>query len=203
MTKQYCISLSRKDLSEASYFPGLEIEKRRGVDFIEKVLLPAILPAVRIKSAKAAETPVTFWAAVRSTARHWSPEVFLFTTPSRLNLSIRKAIGKSLEAIENINIFAGEEYVPEYALPCCQLFRNKLIRFYYKTEDADGCWVPTVTWQGGSPSISLAEIDEQVTIMDNQDAEQLFIRAEVSQVMDGNYYRKFQQALSTIGVGEG
>ncbi|MDP2718597.1 MAG: hypothetical protein Q8P44_02005 [Dehalococcoidia bacterium] len=204
MANQYSLTLSRKDMALASYCPGLEIKNRPTSNWIEKALLPAIRPAVNTVEKRLSNIPVTFWISIRETARPFGQEIFLFTTPYRLNVPLRKTIARALEVIEDANVFASGEPIPDDAMPCCQIFRRKLIRFYFRTDNIEDCYVPVIGWNRwpSMPTINIREIDQRATFLQNQDGEDLLIRGVVDEVMNGDFYRQFQQALSTIGVSE-
>lgn len=203
MANQYSITLSRKDMALASYFPGLEIKDRPGVDWVETVLLPALLPAARQTNQKLANVPVTFWIYVGRTGRGSGNEILLSITPWRLNVAIRKAIGKSLEKIEHGNIFVGRDTVHPKAMPCCQLFRGKLIRFYVKVGKSGECLVMGIRWRNGQPSVGISTVDSRATFLESQDSEQLLVGVTtVDKDLNGGQCRKLQQTTPTIGVAK-
>ena len=199
---RYYIDLSRKELAVVSYFPGLELKREPGSEWIEDVLIPVLLPVVRRINKKISEVPITFWLATRQTARPFPAELFLFMTPDALGAVANQAIGKALQNIQLAKLFAGLEHIPEYAFPICQVFRNKLIRFYYGTEDVEDICLPAFKWVGSAPALTLLTLDKTATVLDKRDSEILFMRANVNTVMSGEYYRKFQQALNCIGIEE-
>ena len=92
MAKRYYIDLSRKELATVSYFPGLELKKDREAEWIEDVLIPALLPVTRRKNKKISEVPITFWICTRHTARSFSEEIFLFQTPAFSGVMIENTI---------------------------------------------------------------------------------------------------------------
>ena len=148
------------------------------------------------------EVPITFWACTRQTARPFQEELFLFLTPANPGAIVKNIIEDTLHKIQNSRIFDGLEPIPEYAFPICQLFRGKIIRFYYSAEDVEECYLPAFKWSGGAPAFSLSTIDKSAIMLENHDSEILFMRANVSSVMNGEYYRKLQQSLNCIGREE-
>jgi|GEM_PF-1930190 len=200
--RRYFIDLSRKELAKVSYFPGLEIKRKTEAEWIEDVLIPVLLPVVRRKNKKISEVPITFWIATRQTARPFWAELFLFMTPATLGAVANQAIEKALQNVQFAKIFAGVEAIPEYAFPICQVFRGKLIKFYYGTEDVEDICLPAFKWGGAASTLTLLTLDKTATVLDNRDSEILLIRAVVNSVMNGEYYRKFQQALNCIGIEE-
>lgn len=205
MANQYSITLSRKGMALASYCPGLEIKGQPKSDWIEKALLPALRPAANAVDKRLANIPVTFWVSVRETARPFGREIFLFTTPYGLNIPLRRTVGQALETMEAAKVFAGGELIPDDAVPCCQIFRRKLIRFYSRTDDAEDCYLPVIRWNRWPPmpTVNIRELDRKATFLRDQEGEELLIRGVVDEVINGDFYRQFQQALTTIGVSEG
>ena len=70
-----------------------------------------------------------------------------------------------------------------------------------------GASVPTVAapvQPVGAPAVKgIPYFDHIILILlENRDSESLYMRANISTVMDGEYYRKFQQALNCIGIEE-
>ena len=209
MARRYFIDLSRKDTGLVSYFPALEVKNDPNKDWIEAVLMPAILPIVRRKTKTIREVPITFWATVRGTARYRS-EVFLFTTPAYPEANIEQALSRSLQSITGGNVHAGREPIQPLILPsghrpvfpCCQVFRGRLIRFYSTLEGHGGFYLPTIRWRDGAPALIFCRILEEAVIITDEEAEQLLVRADISTVLDGRYFRRFQQAVTTIARTE-
>jgi hypothetical protein len=198
MGKRYYIDLCRKEIARVSYFPAVELKAQPKDELIETMLVPLLLPVARRKNKRVLEIPITFWASIRQTARPFREEVFLFMTPSDLNVIAKRTIEEALQTVQDVKVFAGLEPIPEDAFPVCQIFRGKLIKFYYKVADVEECYLPAFKWMRGSPEFALSAIDKSATILENLDSEILFMRANVSTVMSGEYYRKFQQALNHI-----
>lgn len=199
MAKQCYVTLSRRDTAMASYFPGFELKNSPEADWVDTVLVPALLRVVK-KSKKINLIPVTFWGEIRGTARH-AAEIFLFTTPANALTLVEKALTAIPECVKNNegHIRCGQEYLPENAVPICQAFRNKVIRFYVKL-DEDTYYLPVIRWEDRAPVIALAPLKQSATLIKNEDAELLPMRVDISDAEDGNLCRKFQQALSGIGV---
>jgi hypothetical protein len=199
MTKQYYIDLSRNELAMVSYFPALELKNKPEVEWIGDVLIPMLLPLVKRKNQKISQIPITLWLATRQTARRFRQELFLFQQPANPSAIIKQAMRSVLQKIGSGMIFAGQELIPDYTVPVCQIFRGKLIRFYYGSEDVEDRYLPAFNWIGGAPE---SPIDKSTTILENLESEILFMRANINTVMNGEYYRKFQQALNHIGIEE-
>jgi len=203
MGKRYFIELSRKDAGLVSYFPGLEIKGDPDADWIDEVLVPAIEPIAKRKSAKIREIPITFWICVRRTARR-PAEIFLFVTPAYPGVVIERILSQALEPIKDGKVHAGREPIPEEAFPCLQVFRGKLIRFYGALDGYEGFCLPTIEWKDNAPKLALLPIpenDELVTIdIPIKEAERLLAEARILSVSNGESCRKFQQALIPIAM---
>lgn len=145
MSKRYYIDVSRKEIATVSYFPAWEIRNNSRSEWINKVLVPALLPVVRRKNKKISDIPITFWVGVRNTARFPNGEIFLFQTPAYPGNVIEKAFGEALSGINDGKVFAGKEPIPGDSFPVCQVFRNKLILFYYALKDVDEYYVPPLS----------------------------------------------------------
>jgi hypothetical protein len=195
MGKRYFIELSRKDVGLVSYFPGLEIQDDPDADWIDDVLVPAIEPIARRRSAKIRETPMTFWVTVRRTARRRA-EIFLFVTPAYPGVVIERALSQALEPIKDGKVHAGIEPIPEEAVPCLQIFRGNLIRFYGAFDWHAWSSFPAIGWEDKAPELrltpwcGLGELYEEVG--------QLPVEARILSVSNGEQCRKFQQALIPI-----
>jgi hypothetical protein len=202
MAKRYYIDLSRKELATVSYFPGLELKKDREAEWIEDVLIPALLPVTRRKNKKISEVPITFWICTRHTARSFSEEIFLFQTPAFSGVMIENTIKEALQSLEQGMVFAGKEGITDEAVPVCQVFRNKLVRFYFGKEESEPHYQASFEWKDKGPLFTQALVIHSEILLENRDSESLYMRANISTVMDGEYYRKFQQALNCIGIEE-
>lgn len=201
MGKRYFIELSRKDIGLVSYFPGLEIKNDPDADWIDGVLVPAIEPIARRKSAKIREVPITFWIGVRGTARR-PAEIFLFMTPAYPGAVIESALSKALQPIKDGKIHAGREPIPEGPAPCLQIFRGKLIRFYVALDGYEGFYLPTIECKGNSPVLVLLVIPEndELLMVDApiEELQRVLVEARILSVSNGEECRKFQQALAPI-----
>jgi len=226
VAKHYYIGLSRKEIARVSYFPALEIKNQPDAEWIDAVLIPLLLPIARRKNKRIQEIPITFWAFTRHTARQYREELFLCMTPANPGAIAMQAVEKALRKIRSGVVFAGLELIQEYAFPICQIFRRKLIRFYCSVteveeymeylanavpaslrlycdaEDARRHYLPAFRWEAGAPTFTLSEIDRCTTMLVNRDSEILFMRANINTIMNGEYFRKFQQALNCIGIEE-
>jgi hypothetical protein len=201
MGKRYFIELSRKDVGLVSYFPGLESKDDPEADWIDKVLVPAIEPIARRRSAKIRETPITFWVIVRRTARR-PAEIFLFVTAAYPGAIIERILNQALEPIKDGKVHAARERIPEEAVPCLQIFRGKLIRFYGALDGYEGFYLPTIERKGNVPALvllSIPENDELITVdVPMEEAEYLAIEARIMSVSNGERCRRFQQALIPV-----
>ena len=199
MGKRYFIELSRKDVGLVSYFPSLEIKDDPDADWIDAVLVPAIQPIARRRSAKIRETPITFWVTVRRTARR-PAEIFLFVTPAYPGAVIERALSQALESIKDGKVNAAREPIPEEAIPCLQIFRGNLIRFYGAFDWHAWSSYPTIEWEDKVPELiltpwcSLEELFEEVG--------QLPVEARILSVSNGEECRKFQRALISVALEE-
>jgi hypothetical protein len=201
MRKRYFIELSRKDIGLVSYCPGLETRDDPDADWIEKVLVPAIEPIVRRKAAKIREMPITFWVTVRRTAR-CRAEIFLFVTPAYPGVVIERALSQALEPIKDGKVHAGIEPIPEEAVPCLQIFRGKLIRFYWDFDRMGFFSFPTICWQDNTPEVDFTPIDGIDEFM--EEAGQLPVEARIlsASISSGEECRKFQQVLTSVAREE-
>jgi len=201
MGKRYFIELSRKDVGLVSYFPGLEIKDDPKAGWVDKVLLPAIGPIADRKAARIREVPITFWIDVRRTARR-EAEIFLFTTPAYPGAMIERALNRALEPIRDGKVHAGREAIPREAIPCLQIFRGRLIRFYSALDGHEGFHLATVWWVDDFPRLVLLSIPENyegITVDGPiEEAQGLVIEGRILSVSNGEQCRKFQQALSIV-----
>jgi hypothetical protein len=201
MGKRYFIELSRKDIGLVSYFPGLEIKGRPKAEWIDKVLVPAVEPIARRRSAKIREVPLTFWIGVRGTARR-PAEIFLFVTPAYPGAMIQRALKRALEPIKDAKVHAGREPIPEEAFPCIQILRGRIIRFYSTVDGYEGFHLTTVLWKDGFPRLALLSIpenDERITVDGQIDEVQgLVAEAMILSVSNGEECRRLQKALTPV-----
>lgn len=202
MPKRYYIDLSRKELATVSYFPGFELKKVPETEWVQDVLIPVLLPVVRRKNKKISEVPITFWVDARQTARSFSEEIFLFQTPAFPGVMIENTIKEALQSLRQGMVFAGKEGITDGAVAACQIFRNKLIRFYYGKNESEVHYAAGLKWNGNGPEYTPSLITHSEILLENRDSEILFIRANVDTVMNGDYYRKFQRALNCIAMEE-
>ncbi|MCX8126713.1 MAG: hypothetical protein N3E40_06235 [Dehalococcoidia bacterium] len=203
MRKRYFIELSRQDLALVSYCPGLEIRGKRTLDWTHQVLTPAIEPLAARRAWKIVNTPITFWVTVRRTARR-PAEVFLFMTPAYPGALIERAMEKALSPIKEINVHAAREPIPEYAYPCLQVFRRKLIRFYIKLESNGDFFTPMVVWKNKGPELVGLSIPKDHHLINLKEPVEVlprfFAEAKLSTVMDGEHYRRYQQVLAPVAL---
>jgi len=195
MGKRYFIELSRKDVGLVSYFPGLEIQDDPDADWIDNVLVPAVEPIAKRKNAKIREIPITFWVAVRRTARRRA-EIFLFMTPAYPGVAIERILSQALEPIKDGKVHAGREPIPEEAFPCIQIFRGAFIKFYGSFDGNVWFSLPTVRWEDRAPELQFTPawgLDALCEI-----AGQLPVEARILSVSNGKECRKFQQALVPV-----
>ena len=153
MSKRYYINLSRKEIARVSYFPAWELKNKAKTEWVETVLIPLLLPIARRKNKKIMDVPITFWACTRHTARASVEELFLFMTPADPGAVVRDTIEGVLKNIQYADISAGLEPIPDCAFPICQIFRGKVIRFYYGAEGVNPKYLPAFKWSGNAPCI--------------------------------------------------
>lgn len=204
MGKRYFIELSRKDVGLVSYFPGLEIKHDPDANWILEVLVPAVAPIARRKSVKIRQMPITFWVTVRPTARRRA-EIFLFMTPAYPGVAIERILSQALKPIKDGKVHAGREPIPEYAVPCLQVFRGKVIYFYGylgRYDDLNWFSVPAIRWQDNWPELDplpVPEHDELIAVdAPIEEADCPNIEARILSVSNGKECRRFQQALAPI-----
>jgi hypothetical protein len=195
MEKRYFIELSRKDTALVSYCPGLEIKDDPDADWIEQVLVPALQPIARRKSAKIREIPITFWIGVRGTAR-CRAEIFLFVTPAYPGATIEPALSQALQPVRDGKVHAGKEPIPEEAFPCVQIFRGEFIIFYGAFDGNVWFSMPSIQWEDGAPELKFTPTWGLDALFEGTG--QLPVEARILSVSNGEGCRKFQQALSTI-----
>jgi len=199
MGKRYFIELSRKDVGLVSYFPGMETKDDPEADWIDAVLVPAIQPIARRKSARIRETPITFWVTVRRTARR-PAEIFLFVTPAYPGAVIERALSQALEPIKDGKVNAAREPIPEQAVPCLQIFRGKVIRFYGAFDWHPWSSYPTIGWEDKAPELKLTPWCGLGVLY--EEIGQLPVEARILSVSNGEQCRKFQQALISVALEE-
>jgi hypothetical protein len=202
MGKHYYIELSRNDIGIVSYFPGLELKDDMNYDWIDDVLVPVVKPIAERKSKKKQDTPITFWTCVRNTARRRA-EIFLFVTPAYPGKLIEDALSKALEPFIYGKVHAGIERLPEYAYPCLQVFRGKLIKFYLKDEAAARLYLPSIISKddashGYEPALDI--IPTYGPIEEEEELGLTPVEARILTVSNGNECRKFQQSLTPIAM---
>jgi hypothetical protein len=202
MPKRYYVYMSRKELATVSYFPGLELKKEPECEWVEDVLIPVLMPVVRRKNKKISEVPITFWADTRPTARPYREEIFLFQTPAFPGVMIENTVKEALQTLEKGMVFAGKEGIADEAVPVCQVFRNKLIIFYFGKEEFEPHYRASFEWKRNGPIFTPALVTHSEICLENRDSEILYLRSNISTVMNGEHYRKFQQALNCIGIEE-
>ena len=199
--KRYFIEVSRKDTGLVSYFPGTEIKDDPDADWIEDVLVPAVAPIARRRAAKIRETPITFWVAVRGTAR-LRAEVFLFVTPAYPGTMIERALSQALEPIGDGKVHAAREPIPQEAVPCLQIFRGRLLRLYYSSDCQEGLYLPVIEWRDNAPSLLALSVPKESELLTVgtpiEETERLLVEARILEVSNGESCRRFQQALVPI-----
>ena len=170
---------------------------------MEDVLIPVLMPVVRRKNKKISEVPITFWADTRSIARPYLEEIFLFQTPAFPGVVIENTIKNALPTLGKSMVFAGNEGIAYSAVPVCQIFRNKFIRFYLGKEEFEPHYRGSFEWKGKSPAFTPGYVTHSEIYLENRDSEILFMRANINNnVITGESDRKFQQALNCIGIEE-
>jgi len=198
MGKRYFIELSRKDVGLVSYFPGAEIKDNPDGDWIHEVLVPAVEPIARRKAAKIREVPITFWVTVRGTARSRA-EVLLFVTPACPGALIERALSEALQSMKHGKVHAAREPIPEYAVPCLQVFRGKLLKLYHSYDGHEGLYLPMIEWRDKAPSLltlSIPQNSEMIKIdVPVEGADRLIVEGRILGVSNGEACRRFQQAL--------
>jgi hypothetical protein len=201
MGKRYFIELSRKDTGLVSYCPGLEIKDDPNADWIEEALVPALEPIAKRRTAKIREIPITLWIGVRGTARRRA-EIFLFMTPAYPGAMIERAMSEALEPIKDGKVHAARESIPEESVPCLQIFRGRLIRFYSALDGYEGFYLPTVPWKDNVPRLILLSVPEDHELMTVdariEEVERLLAEARILSISNGKECREFQQALIPI-----
>ncbi|MFC1970916.1 hypothetical protein ACFLV0_03150 [Chloroflexota bacterium] len=191
MDKHYYIELSRNDTGLVSYFPGLELNDDMNYDWIGDVLVPVVEPIAKRKSKKIQEMPITFWTCVRSTARRRA-EIFLFVTPAYPGKLIEDAMSKALESFIDGKVHAGHERLPEYAYPCLQIFRGKLVRFYLRDKSNHMVAWPIINLENDFPElVILPDHDHNGTIDLLKELGQMPVEAKILDISNGESMRKF------------
>lgn len=200
MNKHYYIELSRNDTGLVSYFPGLELKDDINYDWIDDVLVPAVKPIARRKSKKIQEMPITFWACVRGTARRRA-EIFLFVTPAYPGKLIEDALSKALESLIDGKVHAAHERLPEYAYPCLQIFRGKLIKFYLRDKANSMPYLPSIRLKDDEPELEIIpDYDHDGTIELLEELGQMPVEVRILDISNGESMRKFQQALIPMAL---
>jgi hypothetical protein len=197
MSNRLLIELSRKDAAIVSYFPGFEIKDDPGADWVQEALIPAIEPLTRRKTKSIYDVPITFWIAIRNTAR-LKAEIFVFTTPYNIGFKGERALKNALLPLNSGKVHQAIEPIPQYACPCCQIFRCKVILFYTFLEGEQGLFIPTLFWREKAPKLIFLKVPDKLVQIDNYKANHLLVRAEISPILDGIYYRTYQQNLIPI-----
>ena len=204
------LPLSRKDQANVSYFTGT-VNGNIQQSWIEDCLLPAISNIAIQRGQRIRNTPITFWICVRETARSPTGEIFLFSTPWRATKKIDETVRTALSRqFPQDKIFQGIETIPKEAVPCCQSFRGKLLRFYSeaggegfysKAAISKGRYLlPTIRWyEQRRPYISLVEMDPMLIFCKNgQDSQEVYVCAAQEESLDGDSCRDWQQGLVSL-----
>jgi hypothetical protein len=197
MPKRYYIELSRKDVALVSYFPPVRSKDNKWGEWIEEVLIPAVKPIADRKSAKIRETPITFWISIQKTSRR-SKEIFLFMTPANPRKVIEKAFAEALQPIKGGNVHTSREPIPENAVPCLQIFRGKLIRFYMCPSISNLYFRPMVFWRHITREIELWSLsyDDDIINIPVEESDIPLVEARILDkcILSGKDCRKIQQA---------
>ena len=141
--------------------------------------------------------PITFWACVRGTARRRA-EIFLFVTPAYPGKLIEDALVQALTPFSQGKIHAGREPISDYALPCLQVFRGKLIRFYQTHEAWERVLLLTIEWEQNRPKMTI--VPDYGTTDLYGELGLMPVEAKVLDISSGEVQRKFQQALIPIAL---
>jgi len=198
----YFLYLSRNDTANVSYCPGEEIKDSPDKDWIDSILIPSLKEIMSKRGKKISNTPIAFWVCLRETARIPDGEIFIFSTPWRPGKQIDEMIRSSLSPLVHSKIYQGAEQIPDEAVPCCQCFRGKIIRFFGDFDGTGGVTIPTIRWRTDRPVVIFEKLDPLRQLTDTQPEERIFVRAKISSVADGNYYRLWQSALTSIAMLE-
>ena len=196
MRKRNVVQLSHKDVGWVNYFPGIEVKMDSRADWLDLVLLPIGRTLANHTSATIQRTPITFWCTVRATARRHA-EIFLFVTPAYPLTRVKQVLISLLHPLRDGKVDAGQETIPDEAVPCYQIFQGQILRLYARGEDDEACYYPRIFWRDGFPRLSREPIDLPEHGKNDQDRES-FVEAVFMDWVRGDSLRKYQQALSTI-----
>lgn len=193
------LPLNRHELADMSYFAAEDLRVTDD-DWVETRLLPAVRPLLKLRQKTLRETPITFWVYTRDTARLDRDEIFVAVTPFKVRQLVRDKVAAAIATIRDpdAKVFAGVESVPERWMPCFQLFRGKLLRFY-EPHETYGAIKPEIRWHKGMPRPYIGPLNPGPAA-DPATCDELWVRAEPTDLMTPEFYREWQQALRTIAM---
>jgi hypothetical protein len=197
--KAWFLLLNGHELADMSYWPAEDLSTSED-DWVETRLLPAVRPLLKLRQKTLREMPITFWVCTRDTARLDRDEIFVAVTPFEMRQKLRDWVAAALLTIPDpdARVFAGVEPVPDGWMPVCQVFRGKLLRFY-ADESEHGLVKPEIRWGAGMPRPVISTFDPGPAANPEM-CDELWVRAEVDDVMPALHYREWHQALRTIAM---
>jgi hypothetical protein len=197
MSDRFYLFLAQGERSTASYFSATEMAADPGSDWVEEQLLPAVRTLAARRSKAIRQWPITFWLLARPTARLERGEVFVFVTPWSVPRQISQAIRTVLERIPGAKINEGIEPIPEEAVPCCQAFKGKVLRFFgdfVHTGDHVHAGIRWIAEEGG-PRVVARPFE--LSLAENEaDADALWVRARVQEETSEGAFRAWQLCLA-------
>ena len=118
---------------------------------------------------------------------------------------IEQALRQALEPIKDGKVHAAIEPIPKEAVPCLQIFRGRLIKFYSYLGHHNGYkwfYIPTIRYQNKSAMLthlSIPESNELIAVnAPMEEMDKPMVEARILSISDGESCRKFQQALVLI-----
>lgn len=229
MIKSYYLILSRNDTAQASHFSGFEVKDSPHVDWIDNFFIPAVSSLTQGYKGKTIAGPLTFWIKIEGVLfPHPAWEIFVYSTPWTTHLPIMAALN-FLD--RNSIVCKSTALLPDDAIPCCQIFKGKLIRFYsgnvpeyywdrdkksympVKIEGNEKVRFPAIYWVVNQPVLDMEEVDKAAILSKNiENSEILWVRAQLvgkggkglfpGTGRSGEYYRRYQQSLPDLAIPE-
>jgi hypothetical protein len=197
MSGRLFLQLAWDERANASYFPVHELESAPEEEWVENYLLPVVRKIAARRAKAIREVPVTFWLLTRPTARFERGEVFLFVTPWRAPRAVNQAVNAALAELPDAKISQGIEPIPKEAVPSCQVYKGKVIRFFGDFLSTGEPVCAAVRWSEEADGPRLVGMPFNTRLAnDDEDADEIWVRAEVGEELREGELRGKQLCLA-------
>ena len=193
--ERFFLYLARGGLASVSYGPATELAHMQDESWIDTQLLPAVRILAKRRAKAIREVPIAFWLGVRSTARTPNGELFVFTTPFKAPRQLREAVTTALSALPQMRVAEGVEPICDGLIPCLQVYRGKILRFYERYEGH--LYEPAVQWseEAKAPVMCMHRLDPQL-VVNQGDTPELWVRADCQEHMTFEQCQGWQMLLA-------